>query len=56
MQAQRLEQGGGDHSAWRAKRAQILTLLCKGSSMRSVSCVTDLSIDTVAKLLEDVGF
>jgi IS1 family transposase len=37
------------------KRAQILSMLCEGSSMRSVSRVCDVSINTVAKLLEDAG-
>jgi IS1 family transposase len=36
-------------------RAQILSMLCEGSSMRSISRVCDLSINTVSKLLEDVG-
>jgi IS1 family transposase len=38
-----------------AKRVQILAMLCEGSSMRSVSRVCDVSINTVAKLLEDAG-
>lgn len=38
-----------------AKRAQILNLLCEGSSMRSISRVADVSINTVAKLLADAG-
>ena len=38
-----------------AKRAQVLTMLCEGSSMRSVSRVADVSINTVTKLLEDAG-
>ncbi|MBK8210508.1 MAG: IS1 family transposase [Rhodospirillales bacterium] len=38
-----------------AKRAQILNLLCEGSSMRSVSRLTDASINTVSKLLVDAG-
>lgn len=37
------------------KRAQILSMLCEGSSMRSVSRVVDVSINTVAKLLIDAG-
>jgi IS1 family transposase len=37
------------------KRAQILSMLCEGSSMRSVSRVCDVSINTVAKLLIDAG-
>jgi IS1 family transposase len=38
-----------------AKRVQILSMLCEGSSMRSVSRVCDVSINTVAKLLIDAG-
>lgn len=38
-----------------AKRAQILSLLCEGSSIRSISRVVDVSINTVTKLLEDAG-
>lgn len=38
-----------------AKRAHILTLLCEGSSMRSISRIADVSINTVTKLLEDTG-
>ncbi|MDE2573751.1 MAG: DDE-type integrase/transposase/recombinase [Rhodospirillales bacterium] len=38
-----------------AKRAQILSMLCEGSSMRSVSRVVDVSINTVSKLLTDAG-
>lgn len=38
-----------------AKRVQILSMLCEGSSMRSISRVVDVSINTVSKLLEDVG-
>jgi IS1 family transposase len=38
-----------------AKRAQILNLLCEGASMRSVSRLTDTSINTVSKLLVDAG-
>ena len=38
-----------------AKRAQILAMLCEGSSMRSISRVVDVSINTVAKALEDAG-
>jgi IS1 family transposase len=37
------------------KRAKILSLLVEGSSMRSVSRVEDVSINTVAKLLADAG-
>lgn len=38
-----------------AKRVQILSMLCEGSSMRSISRVCDVSINTVMKLLEDAG-
>mgnify|MGYP000864429428 CR=1 FL=1 len=38
-----------------ATRAQILAMLCEGASMRSVSRLTDTSINTVAKLLVDAG-
>ena len=37
------------------KRAQILTMLCEGSSMRSVSRILGVSIRTVHKLLADAG-
>lgn len=38
-----------------AKRVQILAMLCEGSSMRSISRVADVSINTVSKLLVDAG-
>ena len=38
-----------------ATRAKILAMLCEGSSMRSVSRLTDTSINTVSKLLVDAG-
>jgi IS1 family transposase len=38
-----------------AKRVQILSMLCEGSSMRSISRVADVSINTVYKLLEAAG-
>lgn len=38
-----------------SKRAQILAMLCEGSSMRSISRVADVSINTVTKLLIDAG-
>jgi IS1 family transposase len=38
-----------------AKRAQILSMLCEGSSMRSVARVADVSFNTVVKLLVDAG-
>ena len=37
------------------KRVMILSMLCEGSSMRSISRVTGVSIDTVTKLLVDAG-
>jgi IS1 family transposase len=37
------------------KRVQILSMLVEGSSMRSISRVADVSINTVSKLLEDAG-
>jgi IS1 family transposase len=36
-------------------RVQILNMLCEGSSMRSISRVADVSINTVTKLLVDAG-
>lgn len=36
-------------------RVQILSLLCEGASMRSVSRICDVSINTVSKLLVDAG-
>ena len=38
-----------------AKRVQILSMLCEGVSMRSISRIADVSINTVTKLLEDAG-
>jgi len=37
------------------KRVQIISLLVEGMSMRAVSRAADCSINTVTKLLEDVG-
>ena len=37
------------------KRRQILAMLCEGSSMRSISRIADVSINTVAKLLVEAG-
>lgn len=37
------------------KRVQILSMLCEGSSMRSISRICDVSINTVTKLLIDAG-
>jgi IS1 family transposase len=36
-------------------RVQILSMLCEGSSMRSISRMCDVSINTVSKLLVDAG-
>ena len=36
-------------------RAKILAMLCEGASMRSVSRLTDTSINTISKLLVDAG-
>src|SRR3981081_2930885 len=38
-----------------AKRVQILSMLCEGSSMRSISRVADVSTNTVTKLLVEAG-
>jgi IS1 family transposase len=38
-----------------AKRVQVLAMLCEGSSMRSISRVADVSINTVSKLLVEAG-
>jgi len=38
-----------------AKRAQILTLLCEGMSMRSIGRTVGCSINTIDKLLQDAG-
>lgn len=38
-----------------AKRVQILSMLVEGSSMRSISRVADVSINTVSKLLAEAG-
>jgi IS1 family transposase len=37
------------------KRRQILAMLCEGSSMRSISRIADVSINTVSKLLVEAG-
>jgi IS1 family transposase len=37
------------------QREQILSMLCEGSSMRSISRVADVSVNTVVKLLIDAG-
>jgi IS1 family transposase len=38
-----------------AKRAQILAMLCEGSSMRSITRVCDVSLNTVSKLMIEAG-
>jgi transposase-like protein len=38
------------------KRAQIIGLLVEGMSLRAVSRIVGCSINTVTKLLEEVGF
>src|ERR1700742_3637819 len=38
-----------------AKRVQILSMLCEGSSMRSIARVVDVSPNTVDKLLIEAG-
>ena len=37
------------------KRRQILAMLCEGSSMRSISRIVDVSINTVSKILVEAG-
>lgn len=37
-------------------RSQILHMLCEGASMRSISRITGVSINTVSKLLVDAGY
>ena len=39
----------------RTKRAQILTLLVEGMSLRAISRATDASINTISNLLVDAG-
>src|SRR5687767_3093310 len=38
-----------------AKRVQILSMLCEGTSMRAVSRLADVSINTVSSLLVTAG-
>lgn len=38
-----------------ARRTQILAMLCEGSSMRSISRIAEVSINTVSKLLTEAG-
>jgi IS1 family transposase len=37
------------------KRVQILSMLCEGSSMRAITRITGVSLNTVTKLLIDAG-
>jgi hypothetical protein len=37
------------------KRVHVLSMLCEGSSMRSIARVADVSFNTVNKLLIDAG-
>jgi IS1 family transposase len=37
------------------KRAKILSLLCEGASMRSISRIEEVSFNTIDKLLQDAG-
>jgi IS1 family transposase len=46
---------GGKNKLPLAKRAQILTLLCEGVSMRSIERIVGCSINSVDKLLEKAG-
>ena len=46
---------GGVNKLPLAKRVMILTALCEGVSMRSISRMADVSINTVTKLLVDAG-
>ena len=46
---------GGMNKLPLSKRVQILSMLCEGSSMRSISRVVDVSLNTVAKLLAEAG-
>ena len=47
---------GGMNRLSRSKRAQILSLLVEGMSMRATARVAEVSTNTVAKLLSDAGF
>jgi IS1 family transposase len=38
-----------------AQRAQIISLLCEGSSLRAISRVTGIAFNTVSKLMVDAG-
>lgn len=39
----------------RGQRAQIISLLCEGSSLRAITRVTGIALNTVTKLLVDAG-
>jgi hypothetical protein len=45
----------GMNKLFLAKRAQILTLLCEGVSMRSIERIVGCSINTVDNLLCEAG-
>lgn len=47
--------GDGMNKLDRVKRAQILSLLCEGNSMRATTRVADVSYNAVLKLLIDAG-
>ena len=38
-----------------AQRAQIISLLCEGSSLRAISRITGIAFNTVSKVLVDAG-
>ncbi len=46
---------GGINKLPLEKRVQIVSMLCEGSSMRSIARVTGVSFNTVAKLLINAG-
>jgi hypothetical protein len=50
-----MPQNSGMNKLDPARRRQILLMLCEGSSMRSISRVVNVSINTVANLLADAG-
>jgi IS1 family transposase len=43
------------HKLTSTQRAQIISLLCEGSSLRAISRVTGIAFNTVSKLLVDAG-
>ncbi len=52
---QKVHYTGGMNKLPLAKRVMILNMLVEGSSMRSISRVADVSINTVAKILAEAG-